>query len=230
MSPYQALTLDMFGTVFDSGIGVLQDLSGRLVRELDLKVSPSEFFERWEGRFFSLVTPAASFRTIDAANEESLRMTLTDYGAVGRDPSSWLQETRTRWEQLEPFPEVREFLRAMEGFPICLLTNADDWLVEHLLRAHALTFDHVITSESRRLYKPDRRLFVDALEALGAPAGSTVHAGDSLRSDIDGARTAGMVTCWVNRSPRGRPPGELPPDFEVSNLEELARLLRPDPE
>ena len=48
--------------------------------------------------------------------------------------------------------------------------------------------------------------------------------GDSLSSDIRGARNAGIRSCWFN--PRGEAPRpDIPADFEIRCLEELPPLL-----
>jgi putative hydrolase of the HAD superfamily len=51
-----------------------------------------------------------------------------------------------------------------------------------------------IFSDEIRVPKPHPRAFTAALEGLGASASSAVHVGDLRRSDIAGARAAGMGT------------------------------------
>ena len=50
----------------------------------------------------------------------------------------------------------------------------------------------VIMSSAVGVEKPDPRIFELALEAAGASPGRTVHVGDSVHHDVDGARAAGI--------------------------------------
>ena len=71
--------------------------------------------------------------------------------------------------------------------------------------------------------KPDPAIFGLALESLGVPASDTVlHVGDSLRSDVDGARAAGIQP--VHFDPYGfcpAPEGHA----HTRSLAELARAV-----
>jgi putative hydrolase of the HAD superfamily len=50
----------------------------------------------------------------------------------------------------------------------------------------------VIDSHVVGIEKPDPRIFEIALERLGVPAEETVHVGDTVLADIDGAKAAGI--------------------------------------
>lgn len=45
--------------------------------------------------------------------------------------------------------------------------------------------------------KPDPAIYVPALRSLGLPSGRVLAVGDSLRTDIAGAKAAGIDACWV---------------------------------
>ena len=54
--------------------------------------------------------------------------------------------------------------------------------------------------------KPDRAVFVRALEAAGAEPGEALHVGDSVENDVEGARAAGLRALLLARdgeAPRG---------------------------
>lgn len=48
--------------------------------------------------------------------------------------------------------------------------------------------------------------------------------GDSLTSDIQGGKNAGIATCWVNFGRQPRMAG-VKPDFEVNKLEDIKKIL-----
>jgi putative hydrolase of the HAD superfamily len=70
--------------------------------------------------------------------------------------------------------------------------------------------------------KPDPRIFVTALEALGAAAHETIFVGDSLARDMTGARGIGMPHIWLS-------PGETkaccPDDRVIRRLSDLEEAL-----
>lgn len=79
-------------------------------------------------------------------------------------------------------------------------------------------FDPIVISDEVGVAKPDPAIFDLALSELDRAHGprdrraQTVMIGDSLTSDIAGARAAGIATCWFNPSHQ-----ELPAGVEVTH-------------
>jgi len=69
--------------------------------------------------------------------------------------------------------------------------------------------------------KPSRKLFDQAIAAVGVPRSGAVFVGDNLRCDIGGARGAGLASVWIDRDRRGLQPGDPQPDFIVNDLREI---------
>jgi 2-haloacid dehalogenase/putative hydrolase of the HAD superfamily len=105
------------------------------------------------------------------------------------------------------------------------VSNIDRADIEAAIDYHGLEFDHVVTSEDAKSYKPRPELFELALDLLGVRRDAVLHAGDSLSSDVAGASNAGVPVAWVNGSARPRPP-EVSLWAEVASLGELADLLK----
>jgi phosphoglycolate phosphatase-like HAD superfamily hydrolase len=77
--------------------------------------------------------------------------------------------------------------------------------------------------------KPDPAIFRVALDTLGAAPETTVHVGDSLRRDREGALRAGMKFIWlmpqgVGAAERERP--EPPVEHVIAELGDLMRILK----
>ena len=80
-------------------------------------------------------------------------------------------------------------------------------------------------SEEIGMIKPSRAFFEFILRDWGIRASECLMVGDSLSSDILGAKTVGMDGCWFN--PRNLPnDGRVVPDYEITRLSELITLLR----
>ena len=86
-------------------------------------------------------------------------------------------------------------------------------------------FGVIVDSARVGLSKPDPRIFVTAVEALGIEPGRAVMVGDSLARDMAGARAAGMAHIWLTPVPerQGRPC--CPGDRVIRSLRDLEGLL-----
>lgn len=79
-------------------------------------------------------------------------------------------------------------------------------------------------SEEVGSIKPSRKFFEQILIDLnGAPCGCLMI-GDSLSSDIYGAKNIGMATCWYNPKQRTAPTAAMA-DFSISKLSELCSIV-----
>jgi len=69
-------------------------------------------------------------------------------------------------------------------------------VVRKALAKHGLLslLEHTVFSEEVGVPKPHERAFAAALDGLGVPARGAVHVGDLRRSDVAGARAAGMAS------------------------------------
>jgi putative hydrolase of the HAD superfamily len=83
--------------------------------------------------------------------------------------------------------------------------------------------EHMIFSGEIGMWKPNRQIFLHALEALGAAPEQSVFVGDSPHEDIGGARGAGMRAIWV-RGPEF-PLRDVQPDAIIDALPELLPIL-----
>ena len=86
-------------------------------------------------------------------------------------------------------------------------------------------FSGIFISEEIGVNKPDREYFDRSLAQItDFNPDRALIVGDSLTSDIRGARNAGIRSCWYNFR-RERPRTEIQADFEIHFLEELPPLL-----
>ena len=69
--------------------------------------------------------------------------------------------------------------------------------------------------------KPDAKIFLAAAEALGVAPGEILHVGDDPLLDVVGARDAGLLTVWLNRTGETWSHGPAP-DYEFPDMTHLA--------
>lgn len=124
---------------------------------------------------------------------------------------------------VEIFPEVIPALeRLQENFVVIAVTNGNANLeaigIQHL-------FTDIITAAMAGAAKPARQVFDMAVQAGGASAGQTLHVGDHPMYDVDGARSAGLRTAWVNRTASPWPDEFVAPEIEMAHVGELPGIL-----
>ncbi|MCY3561980.1 MAG: HAD family hydrolase [bacterium] len=155
---------------------------------------------------------------------------LSEWPDTGLDIAAltgWYDDAMDR--QMKPDPEVSSFLADLNDrqVPWGIVTNGPSGMQRH--KCQALGLDQIapfiIVSEEVGYAKPDPRIFHDALDAIGIGQPERVmFVGDNPRTDIDGARRAGMKTAWIRRGQQF-PANLHPPDHAVDSVLEVQRLL-----
>ncbi|MBN1418629.1 MAG: HAD family hydrolase [Planctomycetes bacterium] len=131
--------------------------------------------------------------------------------------------------RLEPWPDAREVLDAVDGIAVGLITNGDGGMQRRKVRALGLEgrFRPAVFAGDgpRALWKPDPTPFRRALDELGLPASDVFYVGDDPRTDVPGAIAAGMT---MVRLRRGEYEDEATPEgaIEILDLREIFPLLR----
>jgi len=99
------------------------------------------------------------------------------------------------------YEDVFPALNLLSGnFDLCVLSNFDRRLTS-ILDGHDLIryFGAVIISSEVGAAKPHPRMFATALKTMGAEPAASLHIGDDLHNDIEGAQTAGWHAFLVQR-------------------------------
>jgi putative hydrolase of the HAD superfamily len=132
-------------------------------------------------------------------------------------------------------PGMADLVRRLHerGIPLGLVADTADGTYRNVLGMHGLLelFDVFAISEHLGVEKPDRRMFVHALEGLGIPESDwskVVMVGNNLARDIRGANALGLLTIWLvwnERYPVKCADAAETPDYQVSTANDLERLL-----
>jgi putative hydrolase of the HAD superfamily len=118
-----------------------------------------------------------------------------------RDCLARMHQERHLWCSVEErTPGALGRLRAA-GLRLGVVSNSDG-RVEHALQEAGLRdyFDVVIDSSLVGLEKPDPRIFLAALDALGVRAEEALYIGDLYEVDVVGARAAGIEAVLLTGS------------------------------
>lgn len=218
--------LDLYGTLTAGDRAAVETVCGHVLRDTGLAMSAKELSIVWGERFFSALDHCndEQFLTLVALEHRTLREVMSELGRPV-DPEPYVAELERYWKNPPLQPEVNDFLRGFP-LPICIVSNADRADAESALAMHGITPAELVTSEDARSYKPATRIFEMALQRTGWRRDRVVHVGDSLHSDVGGARAAGIRTGWVNRAGRIHDVGSHQPHHEFADLHGLAALVR----
>jgi len=222
---FQLLTFDCYGTLIDWESGIFSALHPILAAH-GKTISDSALL-----RLYSELESDAEqgeFHTY----REVLEAVVRGFGnRLGFTPTEnqirSLPDSLASWR---PFPDTVAALRQLKArYQLAIISNVDDDLFAATGRRLAVTFDHVITAQQARAYKPSLQIFKLAEQRTGVASARWLHVGQSIYHDVIPAKSLGIATAWVNRpSPR---PGagaakaaEGEPDLEVPDLKTLAQL------
>lgn len=160
---------------------------------------------------------------------ESWSRALAEYGIGSPSFVERLAETFPRERRMRHivYPDVRPVLQDLgEAYPLALLTNGAPDLQREKLNGSGLEpyFDTIVVSGEVGVGKPDPQFFYLALDRLGIRSGEAVMVGNSLRSDIGGAQSAGIKGIWLNRSGKSID-RDIEPDAQIAGLDELNNVI-----
>lgn len=224
---FDALFIDFYGTVTTGDRHAVETASRRVVTELELPLTPAEFAIEWGKVFFAGADQRnhERFATLYEIECETLVETLRRFDRPDVDPVPFVQGLQEYWAAPSLHPESVPALKSID-VPICCVSNADTADILSAIEHHDLRFDHVVTSEDARAYKPEPTIFRRALADMNLSPERVAHAGDSLHADVFGAQPLGITTIWICREGRIFDVGDATPDYKINSLMDLSRILR----
>lgn len=143
-------------------------------------------------------------------------------------PTEKRRQLMATYLRLKVWPDVPSALRSLSdaGIRLAILSNATPAILEAGIHNSELqgVFEHVLSTDRSRVYKPDPRAYQMAVDAFGLgreDIGFVAFGG----WDVAGAKWFGFPTFWVNRL--NAPPEEfgVVPDATGGTLTELVAFL-----
>jgi len=169
----------------------------------------------WSRRFCALCAEAfgEGFRTQRDLVLQSLQETMDRFHSD--ENADELCRYQFEYGRKPPIFEDAKPFFAQCPIPVYIISNIDTDDLHSALCFHGLQPAGVVTSEEARAYKPRGEIFTLALRKFGLAQGEVVHIGDSVSSDVMGAKAAGIPYIWINRKGKARPAGV---DREAADL------------
>ena len=222
--PVRALLMDIDDTLFDFqtssqnalsiafrsfGLPFTQEMWARY-RALDM-----DFWQRFERGAI----------TKEVLYVERFRVFFAEYG-LKADPAAFnAAYFRELGAQRNFMPHCEQALRQLHAqYKIFIVTNGNTDIQKRRIAASGMSqyFDRVFISEQMGCKKPDRLFYDKVFAEIGEEyRACSIMIGDSLSSDMQGGRNAGIPTCLYGRA---EPIAPLC-DYAVSDLLDLPSLL-----
>jgi 2-haloalkanoic acid dehalogenase type II len=228
LRPIGAVVFDLDGTLCDYTIPVREALAQALHQagqpsDLlgDLAVAATRYNDLWEELYFE-------GRGTQSLREAIWIRMLAEHGV----DDAALAHTLTghyidvRWPSLALLPGVAELLRDLRPhYSLGLLTNGPSDMQRPKIDLLGLDplFEAIVISGEIGRHKPDPAAFGLILDRLGQTAARALYVGNSLPTDIAGAKAAGMQAAWINR--HGQSAVETAPDLILARTADLREVL-----
>ena len=216
MTAPRAVLFDAYGTLFDVH-SVIE--AGRAITADPLALSLL-----WRGKqleYTWLRSLMGRYEDFWQVTEAALRFAVRRLDLAATDAD--LGRLMDAYLSLAPFPDVAGALDRLAGTPLGILSNGSPRMLAAAVASSGLgsRFQHVLSVDAVRTYKPSPAVYALGTQALGLPAADVLFV-SSNGWDVAGARAFGYRTCWCNRS--GAPVEELgaAPDSVVDRLDQLA--------
>jgi putative hydrolase of the HAD superfamily len=142
------------------------------------------------------------------------------------EADEWIRGYVRRMESAwAPFPDVVSSVDCLAHLRLGVVTNTETWYQRAKLEQVGLLdrFRCLIGTDTVGVPKPQPEIFHAGCAALDLDAAETVYVGDRLQVDAIGARDAGLVGVWLDRSRTGQAPHGVP---VITSLAELPDVLR----
>jgi 2-haloalkanoic acid dehalogenase type II len=131
--------------------------------------------------------------------------------------------------EIKFFSDIKKNLVKLkkQGYKLALLSNAEGFnqkRIENILELRRY-FDSITYSFEIHSLKPSKRMFRAALRKHKVKPHEALMVGDSLRSDVTGAKKAGLHAVWLNRPKRSFDFAKIKPEFEINTLNDIYLIL-----
>lgn len=215
----RAVTLDLDETMLDRHTTFERFVRGQMLR------FPTLFEEVDGNAYFGRVIELD--RDDSAPKVEVFRAAAREH-ALSADAGTVLAEdfVRTFPDECVVFPGLFETLTRLKGMGCRLgvITNGGSVLQRRKIERMDIAgvMDHITVSGEMGCSKPDPIIFTRTLERLGVEPEEAVHVGDNPRTDIAGAKAAGLGAVWVGSRHWREAPGA---DIQIDGIAELPRAL-----
>jgi 2-haloacid dehalogenase len=217
------ITFDAYAALSDyrsSLLPVVENIPGLA------RIHSADFLEMWRVRQLGIAALSnvlqrgrIGFRECTAlALDYTLKRYAIDVDVAAREQLVYA------WYPLTTWPEADEVLAALaaKGYPLAILSNGDQDMLEALAAQLHTPFQHIFSSEQCGYYKPHPSVYAIPAKALGID--SYLHVAGSP-NDAVGATAAGVTCYWSNRQDDCVTLPDYAPDYQGRDLRGILDIV-----
>ncbi|SIT41313.1 2-haloalkanoic acid dehalogenase [Paraburkholderia piptadeniae] len=222
MDHIKAIAFDLYGTLFD-----VHSVSSRCDEQFPGRGQEiSNVWRQKQLEYTWLRSLMNRYIPFEHVTEEALRYTSRHLGLALDDNTC--RSLSDAYLSLQPFAEVPDALRELRqrGLKLAILSNGSQHSIGAVVGHAGLrnSFDHLLSVDPVRVYKPDNRVYELAEQAFGLNRTEILFV-SSNAWDATGARYFGFPTAWINRGGKIFEEMGQKPDWEVNGLDALVKLF-----
>ena len=213
----EAVTFDAGGTLIEPWPSV-GEVYASVAREFGIDCSAA----RLNAQFANAWTTRTGFNYSRDEWHEVVRHSFLGLSEVSPQLFDAIYDRFAQADAWLIYDDVIPTLQKLESMDLKLavISNWDDRLIPLLEKLGLATyFDEIIVSAAHGFHKPHPSIFQHAAARLSVSVNRLLHIGDSLREDVEGARTAGASALRIRRSGRET-------STDIQSLTHIATLIR----
>ncbi len=161
---------------------------------------------------------------LEKTNEEIYGAALRRVGIPADDDTLEMIHDAFKRHYISTFYPCTEgtLRRLAERYKLALISNTMSDQPREMLEETGLDslFETIICSRDLGIRKPNPAIFKYVMDKVGVQPGETVHVGDSVEADMEGASGSGITSIWIRTPDQGYWSGHA-----ISSICDLPRFL-----
>jgi len=203
----KALVFDTFGTVVDWRGSIIAE-GEQWGREKNLQIDWGKFADRWRAGYGPSMDKVRKgilpWTKLDDLHRMILEDLLKEFNITGLAEDEKQHWNRV-WHRLHGWPDAVQGLTLLKkNYIIATLSNGNVSLLVEMAKFAGLPWDTVFGSDLFRHFKPDREVYLGAVDLLSAKPEEVMMVA-AHPPDLNAARSCGLKTGYVPRPLEGGP-------------------------
>jgi 2-haloacid dehalogenase len=203
----KALVFDTFGTVVDWRGSIIRE-AAQWGQVKNLQIDWGKFADRWRAGYGPSMDKVRKgtlpWMKLDDLHRMILEDLLKEFNISGLTEEEKDHWNRV-WHRLNGWPDAVEGLtRLKKNFVIATLSNGNVSLLVEMAKFAGLPWDTVFGSDLFHHFKPDREVYLGAVDLLGCKPGEVMMVA-AHPLDLNAAKALGLKAGYVARPLEGGP-------------------------
>lgn len=194
MLPVRGYVFDAYGTLFD--VHSVVEAGREITAD---PVALSLLWRQKQLEYTWLRSLMGRYEDFWSVTDAALRYAIRRLGLTASDAQR--ERLMAAYLSLACFPEVRPALDRLAGRGRAILSNGSPRMLAAAVASSGLAacFDHVLSVDTVKTFKPSPAVYALGPDALGIPAGNLLFV-SSNAWDVAGAKAYGYRVAWCNRA------------------------------